>query len=275
MNSPATTPATRTTIYAAVDDAAADSYCDAHEGWGPNARFFHSRLHAVSRQLDDVQGGALLEVGCGPGVMVSHLLRTRPGDFTITALDQSKAMICAAQARVGGAPQVEFVVASVEEMPLPSARYDVVLAMGVLEYTDLPRALAEIARVTRPGGLVVVSMLNPHSPYRLVEWLLYWPLVRLLGRLEAMAGIAPENRHARAKTGIQACTVRGLRRSLREAGLVSEGVVHFDVTPTVPPLDRLVRKARRGWREHPDSTLGRGVWKLLGTAYLVASRKPE
>ena len=77
-----------------------------------------------------------------------------------------------------------LLVGGIEEMPLCDNSFDIVLAMGVLEYTEVPAALQEIHRVLRPDGRVLATMLNPASPYRFVEWHVYSPLVRLLGRVE-------------------------------------------------------------------------------------------
>jgi len=266
-------PTTRTTTYSDTSYVDAERYAAAHDGWDVYARFFHSRLHAVSQQLAAVGGGSLLDVGCGPGMLVRHLVDTRPGDFKVSALDQSPAMIRAADKRLRDAAGVEFCVAAAEEMPLPDASFDVVLATGVLEYTDVPRVLDEIARVTRPGGVVVATMLNPHSLYRLVEWCIFWPGLRLLGRLERAVGVPAGRRHGSAKTGICTQSVRGLRKALRVAGLEPEDLVYFDVTPTVPPFDRLARRVNRGWRDHPETTVGRGARGVLGTAYLLTARK--
>jgi ubiquinone/menaquinone biosynthesis C-methylase UbiE len=88
---------------------------------------------------------------------------------------------CAVRAK--GADNVTRVVGSVESIPFADESFDVVLALGVLEYVDAERALSEIRRVLRPDGRLLVSMLNPMSPYRFVEWHVYWPLLRLLGRV--------------------------------------------------------------------------------------------
>src|SRR5436305_2138589 len=49
-------------------------YADAYTGWGPTARYHHSRLYAVDEVLRSRPGGALLDVGCGPGMMARHLI---------------------------------------------------------------------------------------------------------------------------------------------------------------------------------------------------------
>lgn len=254
--------------YLTPDDAT--RYAASYEGWRPAARYYCSRLHVVDEALRAGPRGRLLDVGCGPGMLVRHLLDTRPEEFQITGCDRFPAMIDAATARAKGAGDAEFSVARVEKMPFPDKYFDVVLAMGVLEYADAGAGLREIARVVRPGGLVVLTMLNPLSPYRLVEWFVYWPVVRVVGRLERLLG---GQRHAAAVSGIRAIRLARLRRMTRETGLTPKDAVHYDVTPLVPPVDRVVRRWSRKWRERPEGTVSRGVRSWLGTAYLVTARR--
>src|SRR5215217_3078151 len=146
--------------------AAAD-YAAAQGGWGRYARYHHSRLYVVDQVLRGCPGGDLLDVGCGPGILVRHLLDTRDGDFRITACDRSQAMIDAVAQRVADADGVRLTVGRIENMPYSDGRFDIALVLGVLEYTDCATGVREIARVVRPGLMVVVTMLNPASPYRL------------------------------------------------------------------------------------------------------------
>jgi ubiquinone/menaquinone biosynthesis C-methylase UbiE len=251
--------------------AAAAGYADSHEGWGPAARYFRSRINLISQTLACSPGGDLLDVGCGPGMMVRELLDSRPDDFRITVLDRSPAMVEACALRTDN--NVRAQVGRVEAMPLPDASFDVVLAMGVLEYTELTAALAEIARVARPDGLVLVTMLNPMSPYRFVEWHVYWPLLRVLRAVETLLNVPPNRRHGQVETGICAYRERTLRRMMAAAGLHPLNAAYFDATLLVPPIDRLVRRWARGWQDRPEHTICHGWRKWLGTAYMVVAHK--
>ncbi|MBE1499034.1 ubiquinone/menaquinone biosynthesis C-methylase UbiE [Amycolatopsis lexingtonensis] len=239
-------------------------YAGAYSGAGPTARYHRSRLHAVDQVLREHPGGALLDVGCGPGMMVRHLLDDRPGDFAVTGCDRSAAMVDAARRRAGKG--ADFSVGDIREMPFADGAFDIALAMGVLEYVDIGPALHEIARVVRPGGLVVVTMLNPRSPYRLVEWGLYWPARRMLGGLEEAFHVP--RRHGARRTGIRAYPPRRLRHELWRAGLQAEDTLFYDVTALLPPFDRLVRRPDR-----PERTVARGIAGRLGTGYLIAARR--
>jgi ubiquinone/menaquinone biosynthesis C-methylase UbiE len=250
--------------------AAAD-YADAYRGSGPAARYFRSRLYLISNTLASSPGGDLVDIGCGPGMMVRELLDTRPADFRITAFDRSAAMVKECAARAGGANNVAMVVAGMEKMPFRDASFDVALAMGVLEYADAGAALAEISRVLRPDGRLLATMLNPMSPYRLVEWHVYWPLLRMVGRVERWLHVPPDRRHGAADTGIRAYRERTFREMLVKAGMSTKDVVYYDVTVLVPPIDRVARRLAHGWHEHPERTVSRGWQKHFGTAFMVVA----
>lgn len=257
--------------FAAPADVA--SYVASGQGWGPSARFFKSRLHVVDRVLPAHAGGSLLDVGCGPGPLVTHLLKTRQGDFRITACDRSRAMVDAVAEQVADADDVRLAVGDVEDMPFEDGEFDVVAALGVLEYVNIDRALREIARVVDRDGLVVVTMLNPLSPYRIFQWFVHWPAVRVLGQIERSLRIPVGRRHAARRTGIHAVSARRLRGLLRTAGLQPADPVYYDVTPLLPPFDKVVRRWTTQWRGDLDVTVGRGLSQWLGTGYLVTARR--
>lgn len=251
--------------------AAAD-YARANLGSRPEGRFFRSRLQLVQDLLASCPGGDLLDAGCGPGVMARALLEFRPHDFRITVVDQSPAMVgyCAASVRDVG--EVHPAVGQLEAMPFADVSFDVMLVMGALEYANVRAAVREISRITRQSGLVIVTMLNPLSPYRLTEWFLYRPLLRVLEAIERSFGVPAERRHGARASGIRALSAGRLRRLMKQAGLQPMDLVYFDVTPLVPPLDRLPRMVRKAERTAHERTVTRGWRRWMGTGYLVVAR---
>jgi ubiquinone/menaquinone biosynthesis C-methylase UbiE len=248
-------------------------YAESYRGWGPSARFFRSRMHLISQVLESVSGGDLLDAGCGPGMMIQDLMQRRPGDFTIVAVDSSLAMIAACQQRVGDATGVGTLVARVEALPFEDASFDVVLAMGVLEYTDILAATGEIARVSRPGALVAVTMLNPTSPYRFFDWHIFAPLMRSIGKIQALLKVPVEKRHGPPPIDLRTYRKGELVQLMKAAGLRPVDVAYFDVTFLVPPVDRYLRRWARGWQTRPERTISRGWLRWLGTGFVVAAQR--
>jgi ubiquinone/menaquinone biosynthesis C-methylase UbiE len=238
-------------------------------------RFFEQRLRLTNDILASCAGGDLLDAGCGPLTVAQTLIESRPDAFRITLLDQSSAMVehCAASLR--GISEVRTAVGELEQLPFGDESFDVTLSLGTLDYTDHRAAIPELSRVTRLGGLVIVTMLNPLSPYRLTEWFVFWPLLRILGAIESLLGFPAERRHGARHSGIRPLSSGMLKRRMRKGSLEPIDLVHFDVTLLVPPLDRLAPLAKQSQRTAYERKVTRGVRSFLGTAYLVVARRVE
>jgi ArsR family transcriptional regulator len=102
--------------------------------------------------------GDVLDAGGGDGTIAELIA---PRARSITLVDRSPRMVAAAHARVPGA---RCLVGDVHGLPLPDARFDEVLLLNVLTHSEAPaRALAECARVLRPGGSLLVVTLEAHD----------------------------------------------------------------------------------------------------------------
>jgi SAM-dependent methyltransferase len=124
----------------------------------------------------------LLDVGAGPGTITADLA-TIVGEVVASEIDEDAAAITRA-----GAPGVEVHVADVHALPFDDGEFDVVHAHQVLQHVADPvQALREMARVTRPGGVVGVR----DSDYGSFAW---WPRLPELDRwLELYDGAARAN----------------------------------------------------------------------------------
>jgi SAM-dependent methyltransferase len=130
-------------------DVAADAY----------ARFmgiYSEPLAARFVGLLDLQPGQrALDVGCGPGVLTAQLA-SRLGAAHVVAIDPSTPFVAATRDRV---PDVGVHEGSAEDLPFPDDDFDLALAQLVVHFMSDPVVgLAEMARVTRPGGLVGASV---------------------------------------------------------------------------------------------------------------------
>lgn len=124
------------------------------------AESYEVLLDDVARQALDAMevrpGHQLLDAGCGVGWATRRLGKKAPGAQAV-GVDVSPAMIAKADGLSDWTSRARFERMAIETMDLPDARFDHVLAMDVLEYVeDLERALASLARVTKPGGKLEV-----------------------------------------------------------------------------------------------------------------------
>lgn len=142
------------------------AYYDEFAAWYERAR--HLPYH---RMLDDLElelverygrGKDLVEVGCGTGLLLG---RAAAMGRSAIGVDLSRGML--EQARARGLTVVQ---GSATELPLADASCDVAFSFKVLAHVaDPARALAEMARVVRPGGWVLAELYNARSLRRLVK----------------------------------------------------------------------------------------------------------
>lgn len=127
------------------------------------------RRELVYRALAAQPGDQVLDAGCGSGFFVSELAEQVGATGTVIGVDRSPAMLAVAARRSSGQPNVILHEAEVTALPVPDASVDRALSVQVMEYVpDTVAALAELYRVLRPGGLLLVwdidwSTLSWHS----------------------------------------------------------------------------------------------------------------
>src|SRR5580765_4970303 len=99
-----------------------------------------------------------LDIGCGPGFLLCEL--AEQADTSLVGIDASADMVEAARRRAeqnGFSKRIQASIGDATHLDFPSASFDFVTAVQVYLYVkDIGRALAEAARVLRPGGRLVI-----------------------------------------------------------------------------------------------------------------------
>jgi ubiquinone/menaquinone biosynthesis C-methylase UbiE len=111
------------------------------------ARFVHL--------VDDVPATTAVDVGCGPGALTARLV-DRLGVAAVSVIDPSESFVDAVRSRFPGIDAQQGVA---EHLPYDDDRFDLATAQLVVHFmTDPVAALAEMARVVRPGGAVAAAV---------------------------------------------------------------------------------------------------------------------
>ena len=134
-------------------------------------RWSHEIGKAVLAWLEPPKGAHWLDVGCGTGIF-TELISDTCAPASVIAIDTSKSQIARACLRVTRA-KTEFRLADAQELPMPDKSFDVVVSALVVNFVpDKARAMSEMRRVARPGGLVAACVwdfaaeLSPSGPLR-------------------------------------------------------------------------------------------------------------
>jgi SAM-dependent methyltransferase len=212
----------------------------------------------------DVRGRRVLEVGAGSGRDTLGLVRAGARGFV---LDYSPASLAIVQrlAREQGIP-VDLVRADALAMPFRDGAFDVVFHQGLLEhFRDPMPLLRENARITRPGGRVVVDVPQTFHLYTVMKqtliamnrWFAGWETQFSPAELERRcrdAGLRV--RRTYGDWMVPGLAYRVLREVLKRVG------VRLPLEPRVPVLSELGRRVR-------DSLRGRR-WALY-TCHVIGT----
>ena len=136
------------------------AYYDDFAAW-----YERERHHGYHAHIDKLQVGVakplclgreVLEVGCGTGMILKEIA---PFARRAVGVDISHGML--EQARARGLDVVE---GNATELPFPDASFDVVYSFKVLAHVEqIHRAMSEVSRVLRPGGVAALEFYNKHS----------------------------------------------------------------------------------------------------------------
>ena len=118
-----------------------------------------ARFGRDAKRLDSLNGLAILDIGCGGGILAEPLARL---GAAMTAIDPSETNIAAAQQHAAQSElTIDYRCTTAEELAEQGARFDLVLAMEVVEHVaDVPLFVKSCAEMVKPGGLMIAATLN-------------------------------------------------------------------------------------------------------------------
>tara|TARA_Y100001936_G_scaffold253516_1_gene318667 strand:+ start:31772 stop:32524 length:753 start_codon:yes stop_codon:yes gene_type:complete len=150
--------------------ALADAWWDPEGEFRPLHRFNPVRLSYIrkslcahfdrdSRDLRTLEGLKILDVGCGGGLVTEPIARM---GATMTAIDASEKNIGVASLHAENEGlEIDYRVAAVESLSEKKHRFDVVMALEIIEHVaDIDLFVSSCTKLVKPGGLVIFSTLN-------------------------------------------------------------------------------------------------------------------
>jgi 2-polyprenyl-3-methyl-5-hydroxy-6-metoxy-1,4-benzoquinol methylase len=257
-------------------DASAQHWKDLYDNRTLEGVIHQSRRALALRWIHELAPSSrarMLEVGCGAGLLAIDLARR---NYDVDCIDSSPAMVelAATEAKEADvAGRITIDIGDVHALSFESSTFDLVVALGVLPFLHAPeQALAEIARVARPGRWVILSSDNKFRINRLLDpRYVPFPAREALKHLLTRIG---------AKTPSELPTKlfssRGLKRMIEGVGLKVDRCVTLGFGPfTFLDKDLFVQpRAIRlnGWLQERADRSVLGV-RSVGAQHLVLARK--
>lgn len=143
---------------------------DLHEQWwvdyldDENNRFFETTFDELVKRLNPSQDAVILDAGCGDA---SHAMSLASRGFRVKGIDFSETVLEQAQQRVeefGFSEQIQLEHGNLLDLQFDDATFEYVFCWGVMMHIpDVETALRELARVIKPGGVLVIGENNNAS----------------------------------------------------------------------------------------------------------------
>jgi SAM-dependent methyltransferase len=218
------------------------------------------RLALIRAALPDLAEPRILDNGCGLGVYVARLQESMPQVF---GLEYESERAAEAARRVSAAV---IVCAAGERLPFPDQAFSAVLSNEVIEHVqDDCAALAEMARVLRPGGRALIFC--PNRWYPVETHGIYWRGRYRFGNIP-LVNYLPDSLRNRLAPHVRAYTRRGLLKLL--GGLPLRVVAHTRIFGGYDNLvarfgaaGRLIRAALQALERTPLNVLGLSHWLIV------------
>jgi demethylmenaquinone methyltransferase/2-methoxy-6-polyprenyl-1,4-benzoquinol methylase len=193
----------------------------------------HHRWRARAADLAALApGGCALDVACGTGDLAIELARRVGPTGEVIGSDFSEEMLVRARAK---APELRWEWGNALELPYDDGAFDAsTVGFGARNFSDLDRGLAEMARVVRPGGRVVVlEITTPHRPPLSTFYSVWFDrIVPLIGRLtgedEAYTYLPSSVKRFPGPEGLAAAMARAGLREIRWI-LTAGGIIALHV----------------------------------------------
>lgn len=194
------------------------------------------------------EGEKVLDAGCGTGIYSIELARK---GALVTAIDASSEMLERARDKAGKAGVViDFIKADILKLPFSDGSFDLALSGCMLCFVkEREAALLEMKRVMRPGGRVVIALLNRWSP---------WAFIRRI------KGFVKETVYNR----VEFISPRGIESSLERTGFKD---IRFSTCLFFLPIN----SARYLASAEAHERFGRKLFPEAGAFLVAVAAKPE
>lgn len=204
--------------------------------------------------------GKVLDVGCGPGILINEIIEDKKCEYF--GIDISEKMIKKAEDKHKvdkPKKNIHFRVGNAEKLDFPDKSFDVVIALGLLEYLDNPKdAFKEINRVLKDDGELIVSFCNRRSIYNISYKYFGTPIKYVYHKIKK----TPYIYH-------KMYTEKDARKLVKDLNLVIDRIIYYDANLSIFPINYLFKKQTIRF----SSPFENKEWGIVHTGFLMKYRK--
>jgi malonyl-CoA O-methyltransferase len=186
-----------------LDKAAVERRFDRHAAtYERHARVQAEMAERMITRLEELDRvpGAILELGCGTGVLTELLVKSFP-DSEITAIDIAPGMVDVCATRFSGFERVEVVLGDAEARCWGERRFDFVVSNATVQWFDRPQStMASIVDSLEPGGATIHATFGPRT---------FEELFATLSQIDREHGDPPQRRGLEMLSADERCSILG------------------------------------------------------------------
>lgn len=248
-------------------DQTSKKYLSEYTKITPEGYSFRIRREKVFSLIPDAKNeGQVLDIGCGPGIMVEGLLEK---GYRVHCIDASPQMIHLAKKQYGSHEKVVIEVGDVEKLYFPNNTFQIILAMGLMEYLDDENvALQQIKNALDEKGRIIITFPNKRSPWRIYNRVM---LVVLKPLLKMYKFIFKKKPHPITHTEYTTDDVIAL---LERNGLRTEKIIFYNFKIIPYPFDTLFPRLTV-WQSKLFEKFDNTFLRFMGTGFIVQAKKME
>ena len=262
-------------------DQAAAQYTAQYQAPTPAGYALRERQQRVLELVDRSEGKKLLDAGCGPAYIAPELFKL---GYDYWGIDAAPKMLEQYYKQSNGTGRAYLSVGDVTCIALPNNFFDALICIGVLDRVkDHDPALAELVRVVKPNGTIIIWFPNLISPYAFWKNFIFYPGValirpfyfRLLGKPEPPSIYNRANGSGWGRMFASFAKLR-IERSTAKImagyGVAVTEVVYTNFNLFLSPLDEWFPKLAMKTTERL-AKLRFGKLRWLGAGFIIKAKK--
>ena len=249
-------------------DSVAEKYFQIYNEDTPGGYAFRVRKKRVLELINN-SGGNVLDVGCGPGIMVKELIGM---GYEYWGMDASLGMIEQCHKNFGQSKRIHFSTGDATALKFPDGFFDLAICMGVIDRIErCELAIKEMMRSIKKDGTFIIAFPNLYSPFAAWRAFVFYPLVDLLKSIYYSILRRPKP-PSPLSSFVKLHSERGATELVKKYSGEVMDVVYFNFNICLSPLDEIFPRLTV-WITGKLESCRAGWLKWLGSGFILKVKK--